>query len=145
MTITRSANAHWTGTGTAGQGNLDTPSKVLKQAQYSYLTRFADGIGTNPEELVAAAHAGCFSMKLAFNLQAVSLVPQSIDTRCELVLENGTIVSSHLQVEAVVPGLSPEQFEELVEDARQNCPVSKLLTVPVTAEALLKQTAVAAS
>ncbi|WP_416381025.1 OsmC family peroxiredoxin [Hymenobacter sp. GOD-10R] len=141
----RSATAHWIGSGTAGTGQLNTPSKVLRQAQYSYLTRFADGIGTNPEELVAAAHAGCFSMKLAFNMQAIGLVPRSIDTRCEVVLENGTIVSSHLQVEAVVPNLTPEQFEELVADARQNCPVSKLLTIATTSEALLKQTASSAN
>jgi osmotically inducible protein OsmC len=119
-------------------------STVLKQTQYSYITRFADGIGTNPEELVAAAHAGCFSMKLAFNLQAIGRVPKSIETRCELALENGTIISSHLRVEAAIPGLALEQFEELVADARQNCPVSRLLTVPVTSEALLKQTAATA-
>jgi len=135
----RSATAHWTGSGTAGLGQLTTSSNVLKQAQYSYLTRFADGIGTNPEELIAAAHAGCFSMKLAFNLQSIGLVPRSINTQCEVVLENGTIVSSHLQVEAVVPDLTPEQFEELVADARQNCPVSKLLTISTTSKALLKQ------
>ena len=145
MNITRCATAHWRGSGTAGQGNLTTSSKVLKQAQYSYLTRFADGIGTNPEELLAAAHAGCFSMKLAFNLQAIGRVPKSIDTRCELLLENGAIVRSHLQVEAVVPDLSAAQFEELVADARQNCPVSKLLIVSTTSEAMLKQTASAVS
>ncbi|WP_394334999.1 OsmC family peroxiredoxin [Hymenobacter crusticola] len=134
----RSATAHWIGSGTAGLGQLTTPSNVLKQAQYSYLTRFANGVGTNPEELVAAAHAGCFSMKLAFNLQALGVVPTFINTQCEVVLENGTIISSHLRVEAVVPDLSLQQFEELVADARQNCPVSKLLTISTTSEALLK-------
>jgi len=140
MSITRSAIAHWVGTGTRGQGSLTTPSNVLQQTQYSYLARFEDGVGTNPEELVAAAHAGCFSMKLAFNVQALGFVPTSIDTRCLVVLENGMIVSSHLQVEAVVPDLSLEQFEELVVDARQNCPVSKLLAIATTSEASLKAT-----
>jgi osmotically inducible protein OsmC len=143
MNTTRYATARWTGSGTAGQGYLTTSSSVLRQTKYSYLTRFADGVGTNPEELMAAAHAGCFSMKLAFNLQTIGCVPKSIDTRCELVLENGTIVSSHLRVEAAIPGLTLEQFEKLVDDARQNCPVSKLLTVPITSEAVLKQAAVA--
>lgn len=137
MIPTRSAIAHWSGTGTKGEGHLTTPSTVLHQTRYSYLTRFADGVGTNPEELIAAAHAGCFSMKLAFDLQALGLTATAINTTCELSSADGEIVSSHLRIYAVVPGITPDQFEQAVEAARQNCLISKMLNLNLSSEAKL--------
>lgn len=137
MLTSRSATARWTGSGTDGHGYLSTPSTVLTDSRYSYLTRFADGAGTNPEELIAAAHASCFSMKLAFNLQAAGLTATRIHTSCQLSIENGTIAGSHLQVEMTVEGLQSVDFDALVLDAQQNCPVSKMLAVPITITATL--------
>jgi len=139
MTANRSATAQWIGSGTEGRGRLHTPSQVLTNTPYSYLTRFAEGAGTNPEELIAAAHASCFCMKLVFSLQAAGLLVTSIHVSCQLLMENGTIVESYLQVEAVVPGLLPAAFDVLALDAQQNCPVSKLLLLPVKLQATLRQ------
>lgn len=139
MKSTRSASANWTGNGTKGQGTLSTASSLLEDAKYSYLTRFSDGVGTNPEELLAAAHAGCFSMKLAFNLQVIGLTPTRLATNCEIRLEDGVVTNSHLVVHGEVPGLDRSKFDELVEDARLNCPVSKLLNIPITTDAHLAE------
>lgn len=133
----RFATANWKGTGKEGAGTLSTQSTVLTGAQYSYLTRFEDGVGTNPEELVAAAHAGCFSMKLSFVLNAAGFTASNIDTRCDITLEAGAITESHLTVKAAVPGISPEQFDAAVADAKANCPISKLYNTNITAEASL--------
>lgn len=133
----RTATASWNGRGTDGQGQLNTGSATLQQTPYSYTTRFAEGVGTNPEELIAAAHAGCLSMKLAFNLQVAGFMATRIDTRCEVAMREGLITESTLTVEAVVPGLGAEQFQELVADARKNCPVSKLLNTVIRCEATL--------
>jgi osmotically inducible protein OsmC len=137
----RSASAHWEGSGKEGHGTVSSQSGVLDQAQYSFLTRFAEGKGTNPEELLAAAHAGCFTMKLSFNLSGAEFVPTSIDTQCEVTLDpaKGEIVSSNLTVKAKVPGISKEKFDELVADAKANCPVSKLFNTTITCEASLEQ------
>ncbi|AYA36088.1 OsmC family peroxiredoxin [Hymenobacter oligotrophus] len=137
MAIKRVATARWEGNGTTGTGQLNTPSTVLQSAQYSYNSRFAEGIGTNPEELIAAAHAGCFAMKLAFNLQTAGFAPQYIDATCEIVLEEGVITASHLRVGAAVPGLDAHRFHSLVDDAKLNCPVSKALKVDIRCEASL--------
>jgi osmotically inducible protein OsmC len=137
MSINRTAKAHWYGRGTDGYGQLDTTSEVLKSTPYSYTTRFANGVGTNPEELIAAAHAGCLSMKLAFNLQVAGFVATRIDTRCEIVMEEGLVRESLLVVEAQIPGMKEEKFQELVADAQANCPVSKLLNVAIRCEAYL--------
>jgi osmotically inducible protein OsmC len=137
-TIQRFATAQWHGRGTDGNGQLTTGSTVLQEARYSYRTRFAEGgIGTNPEELVAAAHAGCFAMKLAFNLQSAGFTADHINAQCEVALSEGCIVGSHLTVDAAVPGLSTEQFQLFVDDASQNCPVSKVLQAKITYEAVL--------
>ena len=128
----RTATAFWQGTGKEGNGHLTTQSKVLQQTQYSFNTRFADGIGTNPEELIAAAHAGCFTMKLSFNLSGAGFTPTSLETQCTITLENGAITSSALQLNANVEGISEAQFAELVKDAEQNCPVSKLLNTTIS-------------
>lgn len=128
----RSAIAKWEGSGKEGGGHVSTDSGVLKEVQYSYLSRFENGIGTNPEELVAAAHAGCFSMKLSFVLGAAGFEPKIIETKATVSLENGSIPNIHLHVEAEVPGISEEQFKICAEDAKANCPISKLLNTDIT-------------
>ncbi|MBK9982519.1 MAG: OsmC family protein [Saprospiraceae bacterium] len=133
----RTATANWKGTGKEGNGKLQTQSGVLNDHQYSYKTRFEDGIGTNPEELIAAAHAGCFSMKLSFVLNAAGFTPDNIDTKCTITLEGGAITESHLDVTATIPGIDAEKFAECVADAKANCPVSKLLNAKITAESNL--------
>ena len=135
----RFAMANWQGTGKEGKGNLTSQSTVLNKIQYSWESRFADGVGTNPEELVAAAHAGCFTMKLSFNIVAAGFKADNIDTRCDITLDvqKSAITESHLTVDAKVPGLSKEKFDELVADAEKNCPVSKLLNTSITVTANL--------
>jgi len=131
MQIKRTSTAVWNGTGKEGTGNLSSQSGVLSQTQYSANARFAEGIGTNPEELIAAAHAGCFSMKLAFLLVAAGFEANEIKTSCEIVFEEGTIIESNLTLAAKVDGISQEKFDEVVKDAETNCPVSKLLNAKI--------------
>ncbi len=133
----RNATAVWNGTGKEGNGHLTTQSTTLNKTQYSFNSRFAEGVGTNPEELIAAAHAGCFTMKLSFVLNAAGFTADSIETKCEITLDNGTITDSHLTVTATIPGISKEKFDESVADAKANCPVSKLLNANITHEATL--------
>jgi lipoyl-dependent peroxiredoxin len=133
----RNATAVWQGTGKEGKGTLTTHSKVLSNTQYSFSSRFEEGIGTNPEELVAAAHAGCFSMKLSFNIDAAGFKADKLETRCEINFENGVITNSHLTLDAKVPGISKEKFNELVADAEKNCPISKLLNAKISVSAVL--------
>lgn len=135
--IKRNATAVWNGSGKEGSGNLTTASTVLSTTQYSFNSRFAEGVGTNPEELVAAAHAGCFSMKLSFVLGAAGFTPDSIETKCTISLDNGSITESHLDVKASVPGIDAEKFAECVLDAKANCPISKLLNTNITHDAVL--------
>lgn len=132
MQIKRTANARWEGSGKTGTGTLATQSTVLHDTQYSYNTRFEDGIGTNPEELVGAAHAGCFSMKLAFVLQAAGLTADSIDTKATVVLDGGVISDVHLETSVKVAGITQAQLEEYTADAKANCPISKSLTSNIT-------------
>ena len=133
----RTATAVWNGSGKEGKGNLTTQSTVLNKTQYSFSSRFADGVGTNPEELIAAAHAGCFTMKLTFALGAAGFTPDSIETTCAVSLEDGTISKSELVVKAKVPGISKEKFDEVAADAKANCPVSKVLNTNITMDASL--------
>ncbi len=133
----RHATAVWNGTGKEGTGHLSSQSTVLDKTQYSFSSRFENGVGTNPEELVAAAHAGCFSMKLAFILNAAGFTADQIETRCDITLENGAITESHLTVKAAVPGISKDQFDASVADAKANCPISKSLNTNITHEATL--------
>jgi len=128
----RNATAVWNGTGKEGKGHLTTQSSVLNQTQYSFGSRFEDGIGTNPEELIAAAHSGCFTMKLAFNLQAAGFTPDELKTTCTIVLEDGAITASNLVLAAQIFGITEEKFAELVKDAEENCPISKLLNTTIT-------------
>lgn len=133
----RNATAVWNGTGKEGKGHLTTQSNVLDKTQYSFVSRFENGIGTNPEELVAAAHAGCFTMKLSFVLGAAGFVADQIETRCEITLQDGAITESNLDVKATVPGISKEQFDTAVADAKANCPISKLYNTNITHQASL--------
>ena len=133
----RTATAIWNGSGKEGNGNLTTQSTVLNKTQYSFNSRFAEGVGTNPEELMAAAHAGCFTMKLSFVLGAAGFTPESLETRCEITLGDGVITNSHLVVKAKVPGITPEKFQECAADAKANCPVSKAYNMEISLEASL--------
>ncbi|RTL49287.1 MAG: OsmC family peroxiredoxin [Sphingobacteriales bacterium] len=133
----RNATAVWTGSGKEGKGHLTTQSTTLQQTQYSYNSRFAEGVGTNPEELIAAAHAGCFTMKLSFVLGAAGFTPEHLETKCEITLGDAGITHSHLIVKAKVPGISKEQFDAAVKDAEANCPVSKVLNAAISSDATL--------
>lgn len=140
----RTAQAVWNGSGKEGSGTLTTPSGVLKQQPYSFKLRFVDEHGTdgtNPEELIAAAHAGCFSMALSFRLTGAGHVPDSLSTKAVLTLEQGpagfSITGIVLKCEGKVPGISAEQFAELATAAKETCPVSRALSVPITLEATL--------
>lgn len=133
----RTATANWQGSGKEGKGHLSTQSTVLNQTQYSFVSRFAEGIGTNPEELIAAAHVGCFTMKLSFVIGEGGFTPGNIDTKCEITFENGAVTKSHLKVTASVPGMDATGFAAAVSNAAANCPISQLLKCEITHEAAL--------
>jgi osmotically inducible protein OsmC len=135
--MARHATAVWNGSGKEGSGHLTTASTVLNKTQYSFKSRFEEGAGTNPEELVAAAHAGCFTMKLSFILGEAGFTPDELETRCDITFVDGTITKSHLTVKAKVPGISKEKFDECAKNAKENCPISKLLNTEITMEATL--------
>ena len=140
----RHATAVWNGSGKEGNGKLTTQSTVLQDTQYSFNSRFAEGVGTNPEELVAAAHAGCFTMKLSFVLGEAGFTPEKLETKCHLTFENGAVTKSHLVVNGTVPGIDESKWQECVKSAEENCPISKLLNTEITSEATLtSQTATA--
>lgn len=137
----RHASANWQGTGKEGKGTLTSQSNVLNNTQYNYGSRFAEGIGTNPEELIASAHAGCFTMKLSFLLNKAGFTADNIDTKCEITFdtEKGAITNSDLTVTAKVPGIDKAKFEELVKEAKDICPISKSInpSIQVSASASL--------
>ncbi len=133
----RNATAVWKGSVKEGTGKITTQSTILNEAQYSFKTRFEEGIGTNPEELVAAAHAGCFSMQLAAYIGEAGFEVESIQTKCEINLVDFTVIGSHLIVEATVPELTNDVFQELVTKAEKNCPISKLFNAKITSTATL--------
>lgn len=133
----RKATAVWNGTLKEGKGHLSTESQVLQQTPYSFSTRFENEKGTNPEELVGAAHAGCFSMQLSANLSKEGFSPVTLETDCSITFEDGSITRSHLVLRAKVPGVSQEKFDELVKQAKENCPISKLLKTEITLESTL--------
>ncbi|HET9823759.1 MAG TPA: OsmC family protein [Chitinophagaceae bacterium] len=135
----RSATANWKGSGKEGKGTVTAQSGLFSNTPISWRTRFQDVEGTSPEELAAAAHAGCYSMKLSFVLGAAGFTPDNIDTKCTITLDNGAITESHLEVKASVPGIDEAKFQECVEDAKKNCPISKLYNTKITAEARLEQ------
>jgi len=132
-----SATAQWKGTGKEGEGRVTTQSGVIKNKKYDYRSRFEDGTFTNPEELVAAAHASCFSLKLSFVLGAAGLTPGRIETKCTVTLEGGVVTGSHLEVKAKVPKCKAAAFAEYAADAKSNCPISKLLNTEITMDAQL--------
>jgi osmotically inducible protein OsmC len=137
MKFNRTASANWKGTGKEGAGTVSTASGVLNNTQYSFNTRFADGIGTNPEELIGAAHASCFSMKLSFVLNEAGFTATNIDTVSTITFENGKITLAHLELKASVPDISPEKFAEAAKNAKENCPISLLLNTTITLDAKL--------
>ena len=137
----RKAKAVWRGTGRAGSGHLSTDSGVLSETPYSFRTRFENEKGTNPEELIAAAHAGCFTMALAFQLQGAGYTPEELVTEAAVTLEpegQGFRISrSALSLSAQVPNLDKATFARLAGDAEKNCPVSKVLNATITLDAKL--------
>lgn len=137
----RKASAVWNGSLKEGKGTVSTESKVLSNAQYSFSTRFENGIGTNPEELVAAAHAGCFSMALSAQLGNAGITPESIETTAAVTfekLEAGfTITKVHLDVTAKIPGADAAAFETAAQNAKAGCPISRLLKAEITMTAKL--------
>lgn len=137
----RKARAVWRGTGKDGQGDLTTDSGVLSETPYSFKTRFETQKGTNPEELIAAAHAGCFTMALAFQLQGAGYTPSELETQAAISLEPDgggfKITSSALTLRASVPGLDQQTFDMLAEAAEKNCPVSRLLNAQITLDKTL--------
>ena len=141
-TIKRHASAEWLGTGKDGKGSLTTQSATLKGTPYSFNARFGDGLGTNPEELIAAAHAGCFSMAAAFQLGAAGHPPERLHTEATLSMEQEAggwkIAAVHLELRAVVPGIDPGKFQDVVAAAKAGCPVSKVLNATITLDAQLE-------
>ena len=138
--MSKYANAEWHGTGKDGKGMLSTETKFLNNVPFTYATRFGEAKdGTNPEELVAAGHAGCFSMKLSFVLNAAGFTADTIETKCDITLGDGAITKSHLTVTAKIPGISKEKFDECAKEAKENCPISKSLNtnISVTMDAAL--------
>jgi lipoyl-dependent peroxiredoxin len=137
----RKASAVWNGSLKEGKGTISTGSGLLENAQYSFGTRFEEGKGTNPEELVAAAHAGCFSMALSAQLTNAGTPPERIDTTATLTFEKTepgfTITSIHLQTVGKVPGATEESFKTAAENAKAGCPISRALNTKITMEAML--------
>ena len=139
----RNASAVWHGGLKDGKGTISTDSGVLANTQYSFSTRFEDGAGTNPEELIAAAHAGCFSMALSGQLGAAGLTAESINTTASVSLEKTdagfAITKVHLEVRAKVPGADQAAFDKATSNAKSGCPVSKVLNAEITMNATLEQ------
>jgi len=138
----RTASAVWQGGLQDGRGTMSTASGVLQQTQYSFGTRFENAAGTNPEELIAAAHAGCFSMALSGQLGAAGLTPTSIETTATVSLEKGdggwAVTSVHLDVVARIPGAEQSAFDTAAKNAKEGCPISKLLNAHITMDARLE-------
>ena len=139
--MVRKASAVWNGSLKEGKGTISTDSKVLSNAQYSFSTRFENGIGTNPEELIAAAHAGCFTMALSGQLTSAGIVPESLETTAAVTLEKleagFTITKIHLDVTGKIPGADAAAFERAAQNAKAGCPISRLLKAEITMTAKL--------
>ncbi len=133
----RTGSAHWEGDLKTGKGNISTQSTVLSKTQYSFTTRFENGVGTNPEELLAAAHAGCFTMAVSSILGMKGFQASTLDTVATVTLEGLDITGIHLSIKGKVPTISPQQFGEVVKDAEKNCIISKAISVPISSEAQL--------
>ena len=141
MSIVKKASAHWEGDLKTGIGSISTETGVLREAPYGFKARFEGGKGTNPEELIGAAHAGCFSMALSMILGGENLKADSIDTTADVTLDQVdggfAITAVHLTLKAKVPGATQEQFDELTKNAKEGCPVSKVLNANITLDATL--------
>jgi osmotically inducible protein OsmC len=137
----RTASAQWQGGLKDGKGTVSTQSGVLSKTQYSFSTRFEDGIGTNPEELIGAAHAGCFTMALSGQLGAAGMTAENIETTATVTFEKleagWTVTSVHLEVTATIPGADPAAFETAANNAKAGCPISRLLNTTITMDAKL--------
>lgn len=133
------ASAVWNGSVKEGSGKLSTKSGVLNNTQYSFKTRFEDGIGTNPDELIAASHAGCFAMAFSLILGENGFTPDSIEATSEVTMDPSKLelTSSHLTLTAKIPGIGEEQFNEIALAAKENCPISKVLNLDITLDATL--------
>jgi osmotically inducible protein OsmC len=138
--MSKYANAEWQGTAKEGKGIISTETGALDKAPFTFASRFGDAKdATNPEELIAAAHAGCFSMKFSLVLNEAGFTPDKIETKCDITFGNGAISKSHLTVKAKVPGISKEKFDACAKDAKENCPISKSLSsnIEITMDATL--------
>lgn len=134
----RNATANWSGTGKEGHGALTTQTGTLSNTPFNFVSRFGEGTQTNPEELVAAAHAGCFSMKLSFVLGNHGVTPESIETKCTVTQgAEGKITNAHLDVKVKASGIDQSKFDECIADAKANCPISQLFNTEITATATL--------
>lgn len=131
MKFNRKANAQWLGSGKDGKGNLTTASGVLDKTQYSFSTRFEDGKGTNPEELVGAAHAGCFAMQLSFLLGEAGFTPDTLDVEATVSFEDGNVTTITLDLKGKVPGITSDKFKEVAQNAKEVCPISKLMKADI--------------
>ena len=139
MKFTRKANAAWTGSGKDGKGSLTTGSKVLDKTQYSFHTRFEDSKkGTNPEELIGAAHAGCFAMQLSFLLNESNFTATTLDVDAVVTFEEGEITKITLHLEGDVPNIDAEQFQQIAHKAKEVCPISKVLNTEIELKITLK-------
>lgn len=140
--IRREASARWQGSGKEGKGTLTAQSGTLRETPYSFNARFGDGQGTNPEELIAAAHAGCFAMALSFKLSGAGHAPEELNVAARLSMEQEAggwkIAAVALTLRGRVPGISAEEFERLAEDAKATCPVSRVLNAEITLDATLE-------
>jgi len=138
----RNASAHWSGGLKDGKGTLTSASGVLKNTPYSFSTRFESQPGTNPEELIAAAHAGCFTMALSAQLGNVGMTAQSLDTTATVTMEKlepgFTVTAVHLQVKATIPGADRAKFDQAAKNAKEGCPISRLLNAKITLDAQLE-------
>lgn len=131
----RTAKAHWTGNLKEGKGNVTTQSGILEKTNYSFKTRFEDGEkGTNPEELLAAAHAGCYTMAVGAALTQKGLSATALDTEAAVSMEGLTITGVHLNIKGSVPGITADEFETITKDAEKNCIISKALSIKITSE-----------
>ncbi|MFN3137267.1 MAG: OsmC family protein [Allomuricauda sp.] len=140
MKFTRKAEAQWKGSGKEGKGTLSTASGVLDGTPYSFHTRFEDGEkGTNPEELVGAAHAGCFAMQLSFLLGEEGFTPDSLDTTATVTFEDGAVTQVALDLKGDIPNIDAEQFQQIAHKAKEVCPISKLLDTKIELKVTLKK------
>lgn len=137
MKFNRRASAHWKGSGMEGKGTLTTQSNTLNNTQYSFKSRFEEGVGTNPEELIAAAHSGCFAMKLSFLLGDAGFTPDDLNVEAKVTFEDGVITESHLNLKAKVPGITDETFQKIAAEAKATCPISKSITAAISLTATL--------